>query len=227
MIDVMEFALEHAFIKMPDGTLKRQVEGIPMGDALSPAMTVITCAWMESEWQKTLTHSDQQMFDARRFMDDILMVYAKSDKWEHDRFIRDVTKSEIYWPPLKLEDAKEATFLETTFRVNAKGQFDYWLKNDNDTARKVWRYQHWRSHTPFAQKKALVVACMRKVHKMASDQAQRYCSAVNKLREFIALQYPTPLLQSICNLMAYTTNEPIWITIRKSINDIDATRLAG
>jgi hypothetical protein len=62
---------------MPDGTLKRQVEGIPMGDALSPAMTVITCAWMESEWQKTLTHSDQQMFDARRFMDDILMVYAK------------------------------------------------------------------------------------------------------------------------------------------------------
>ena len=54
MIDVMDFALDHAIVRMPDGTLKRQKEGIPMGDPLSPAMTIITCAWMENEWMKTV-----------------------------------------------------------------------------------------------------------------------------------------------------------------------------
>ena len=34
---------------MPDGHLKRQIAGIPMGDALSPGMAIGTCAWMEKE----------------------------------------------------------------------------------------------------------------------------------------------------------------------------------
>jgi hypothetical protein len=134
-------------------------------------------------------------------------------------FLRHVTHSDIYWPPLKLEDAKETTFLETTFRVNSSGQFDYWLKHDNEKTRKVWRYQHWRSHAPFAQKKALVVACMRKVHTMTSDKAQSVSQSVypgptteqgtaihecsqQAERIHCSLQYPTQLLRSICNLMA-------------------------
>ena len=82
-------------------------------------------------------------------------------------------------------------FLETTFEIRENGELKYWLKNDNAKERKIWRYQHWRSHAPFAQKKALVITCLRKVHKMASDRRRRYLSAIDKVREFIALDYPS------------------------------------
>ena len=225
MLDVMEFALEHAIVQMPDGSLRRQRQGIPMGDP--PGATVITCAWMENEWLQTVETRDKTCFAARRFMDDILMLYAKPRWWDHERFLRDFTRSECYWPPLELEDARQTTFLETTFELAESGELSYWLKNDNTRERKIWRYQHWRSHAPFAQKKALVIACLRKVHKMASDRRRRYTSALDKLREFIALDYPLSLLRSSCNLLGYTTGDSTWVGVRNTIDDIDDTRLRG
>ena len=94
MLDVMEFALEHAIVQMPDGSLRRQRLGIPMGDPLSPGMTVITCAWMEHKWLKTKDTRDKTCFAARRFMDDILMRYAKPRWWDHERFLHDFTRSD-------------------------------------------------------------------------------------------------------------------------------------
>ena len=151
-------------------------------------------------------------------MDDVLLVYAKPVWWDHTQFLEDFTASECYWPPLKLEDARESTFLETTFDIREDGHVTYWLKNDNEKERKIWRYQHWRSHAPLAQKRALVVASFRKVHKMASDRRRRYVSAMAKLREFIALSYPTYLLRSACNLLAFSTGDTTWIGVRNSIN---------
>ena len=156
-----------------------------------------------------------------------LGLYALPRFCSLKRFIQDFARSECYWPPLKLEDAKEATFLETTFDLKEDGELQYWLKNDNEASRNVWRYQHYRSHAPFAQKRALVIASLRKVHRMASDQRCRYRSAIAKLREFVALSYPLTLLRSTCNRLAYTTGDTVWIAVRNSIEYIDATRLAG
>ena len=75
MLDIMDFSLDFAFTEMPNGQLLRQTKGIPMGDPLSPGMTIGTCAWMEKEWMNTITVQDQQRFRAKRFMDDILLIY--------------------------------------------------------------------------------------------------------------------------------------------------------
>ena len=136
-----------------------------------------------------------------------------------------ISSGASYWPPLKLEDTKEATFLETTFDMKEDGSLAYWLKNDNAERRKIWRYQHYRSHAPFAQKKALVTASLRKVHKMASDRRWLYRSAQDKLREFIALSYPLNLLRSVCNLLAYSTGVSTWLAVRRDIENIDIARL--
>ena len=56
-------------------------------------MAIIACAWMENEWLQTLTDKDKACFAARRFMDDILMVYAKNDRWDHEKFIADFEES--------------------------------------------------------------------------------------------------------------------------------------
>ena len=80
MCDVMEFALDNTIIRMPGGQLMRQTKGIPMGDPLSPGMTIGACAWMEGKWLETMQeHKDK--FRAKRFMDDILIITAQTPEW--------------------------------------------------------------------------------------------------------------------------------------------------
>ena len=216
MLEVMEFSLDNAFVRMPDGTLIKQMDGIPMGDPISPGMTIGACAWMENEWMESLSQVDKLMFKAKRYMDDIIMVYPKAEWWDYERFMADFARSEIYCKPLKLTDGDEDTFLETTLKVTENG-FDYWLKNQNAESQKVWRYQHFNSYSPMGQKKALVKACLRKVHTMASNEGNLRTSAMYKLMEFIRLGYPEPILKQICNYIATTTGKGVWIDIRKAL----------
>ena len=93
MLDVMEFSLDFALIRMPNGQILRQTGGIPMGDPLSPGMTIGSCAWMEQEWLKTIDASDRKYFRAKQSMDDIAIVYADTPQWDFERFIEDFTHS--------------------------------------------------------------------------------------------------------------------------------------
>ena len=78
MLDVLEFSLDNAIFRMKDGRIVRQRKGIPMGDALSPAMTIGTCGWMEREWMNGLDVSTKGNFKAKRYMDDILFCFCPS-----------------------------------------------------------------------------------------------------------------------------------------------------
>ena len=189
LCDIAEFSLHNAIVRFGE-CLLHQEHGIPMGDPISPGMTIGTCAWMEKEWMNTLTQRDKEHFCAARFMDDILLFARKAPGWDHERFIKDFTASECYHPPLKLEDAKDDTFLETTFEVRPGGRIRHWLKNDNPQGGppKIWRYQHFASYCSFEQKRATLMACLKKVHGMANDGAALYQSALKKLAEFRELQ---------------------------------------
>ena len=74
-----------------------------MGDPLSPGMTIGTTAWMEKLMMESIDTESKKFFAARRFMDDVLLLYAKTPKWDYNRFLDDFQKSEWYWPPLKLD----------------------------------------------------------------------------------------------------------------------------
>ena len=54
-----------------------------MGDALSPAMTIGTCGWMEREWMTSLHGNAKSKFAAKRYMDDILLFFLK-DGWDSE-----------------------------------------------------------------------------------------------------------------------------------------------
>ena len=77
--------MNQAVFRMKDGRLIRQVGGIPMGDALSPAMTIGTCGWMEREWMTSLHENAKSKFAAKRYMDDILLFFLK-DGWDSEKF---------------------------------------------------------------------------------------------------------------------------------------------
>ena len=188
-----------------------------MGDPLSPGMTIGACAWMEDSWLQTIAKDDRAFFKMKRFMDDILLVYAKTDAWDADKFLEDFTHSHCYQEPLRLEPGKEGTFLETSFWVHGD-RIRHQLKNDNGGgAIKVWRYQHWCSNTPFLQKRATLTACLRKVQHMASDPAALSDGALDKIAEFRRLGYPLNVLRKACTFLGASTGEGTWITVRDAL----------
>ena len=81
----------------------------------------------------------------------------------------------------------------------------------------VWRYKDFRSHAPFAQKRALLTMMMKKIHKMASDKWALRESARQKLAEFERLRYPRGLLKGVCNFMFATTREGAWMDVRDEL----------
>ena len=151
-------------------------------------------------------------------MDDILLFYAENRKFDSDKFMRDFTASECYWQPLKLEDGKNDTFLETTFHIANDDECRYWLKNENEIGRppKTGRYAHFHSFAPFATKRTVMMATLRKLQNLCSDDDILTSSAIQKLNEFIQLQYPPKLIWSICSAMAVITRNPTWFRIRAS-----------
>ena len=217
LLDLVDFSLDFAFVRMPNGSVLRQMKGIPMGDPLSPGMTIGTCAWMEQEWMQTLPENTRQNFVARRFMDDILMIYRKDESWNHRKFMIDFEKSHCYHPPLKLTEGKEGTFLETAYWIEDR-EIKYQLKNDNaDGERNVWRYQHFDSNAPYLQKRATITACLRKVQKMSSDPLSMERGALAKIAEFRRLRYPITALRRICSYLGATSGEGTWIRIREAL----------
>ena len=216
--DIAEFSLHNAIVRL-GGRLLHQVKGIPMGDPISPGMTIGTCAWMEKKWMQGLPQHVKQRFLAARFMDDILMVYRKTRLWDHDQFLAAFARSDCYHPPLALEDAKDDTFLETTFVISS-GRIRHWLKNDNPIGgpAKIWRYQHWASCSSFEQKRATLASCLKKVHSMASDAEAVFAAGVQKLDEFKRLAYPKSVLHGACTYMAACTACYAWIRVRHVVD---------
>ena len=201
-------------LRMPNGEIKKQEFGIPMGDPLSPGMTIGTCAWMEDEWMQTLKDEDKRRFRAKRFMDDILLLYTESPGWDAKKFVDDFTESTCYQKPLKLEEGKPNTFLETRFELQG-GYIKHKLKNDNENGvTEIWRYQHFQSDAPFMQKRATLTACLRKVHQMADNPERLREGATDKLKEFIRLKYPKGLLKKACSFLAASSGEKAWLDVR-------------
>ena len=220
LIDVLQFALHNTIIKDNDGNLHKQVKGIPMGDPHSPGMTICACAWMEQEWMATLDQHTKTYFRAKRYMDDIFMIYVENNKFDHNRFLQDFAK-ECYLPPLKLEEANPNTFLEMTFEIH-DNSVRHWLKNDNIPLQppKIWRYAHFESHMSFQMKKSTLSAVMKKIHKMASDDRALYHSAIQKIHEFLHLEYPKKMLWTTCTTMGVLTRNTTWFDIRDELRDI-------
>ena len=58
----------------------------------------------------------------------------------------------------------------------------------------MWRYHRWDSFTCAKMKEGIVVGCLLKVVAMASDDEGFTLSVTSKLREFMALGYPSHVL---------------------------------
>lgn len=218
LLDIMEFALDNTLLRDFEGNLWRQAMGIPMGDPHSPGMTIGTCAWMEHEWLESLDEATKKLFKIKRYMDDLLIFTAENATWDRDGFEKSIGE-ECYFPPLSLEDGSEGTFLETRFRITATNRIRHWLKNTNELGDEptVWRYAHFASYAPFVQKKAVLMATLRKVQAMASDDRALSKSGIQKIAEFARLRYPKKMLWTACTTMGVSTRCTAWFRVRDAL----------
>ena len=111
MLDVVNFALDNTFVKMPDGRILKQNQGIPMGDPTSPGITIVTCARLESKFIKEIPEEEKKNFCAKRYMDDLLVITTNTDN-KHQAEMLGRLDSDCYGN-LKLVPGRENTFLET------------------------------------------------------------------------------------------------------------------
>merc|ERR1711990_181675 len=88
MLDAMDFVLDNTYT-IVDGRLHKQVQGIPMGDSLSPPLAIGTCAWMEVEWLKTIPIEAQKHFRLKRYLDDILWIHNQNCDQDMERLLED------------------------------------------------------------------------------------------------------------------------------------------
>ena len=65
--------------------------------------------------------------------------------------------------------------------------------------------------TPYLQKRATMVACLRRVQRMSSDTHSMAESALAKIAEFRRLRYPINVLRKTCAYLGATTGEGAWI----------------
>ena len=150
-------------------------------------------------------------------MDDIITIYAENNRWDAARVLQ--SQERAYHPPLKLEEAKPDTYLESRFVIE-HNKIRFRLKNDNeDGSTKVWRYQHFDSNTPFLQKRATLTACLRKTQSMASDPRMMMRGALAKIAEFRKLRYPISVIDNACTFLAASQGEGTWITIRNAFRE--------
>ena len=80
--------------------------------------------------------------------------------------------------PLRLEDADQNTFLETSFKVNP-GTIVQSQKNEADL-RYMWKYMHFRSHMAYKQKRAVMIAALKKTQALASNPVTTIYGAFKK-----------------------------------------------
>ena len=114
--------------------------------------------------------------------------------------------------PLKLEDGGNGVFLENEFEIEGDN-IHYRLKNSNVGQMKVWRYQDFDSYAPYAQKRATLIATLKKVDKNASSSQIRYESAMHKLKEFTDKGCPRGLTHYACCKVGWESNHKIWFAL--------------
>ena len=100
-------------------------------------------------------------------------------------------------------------------------KFRYWLKNQNEIGKpaKVWRYSHFHSDGSYQIKHGVLMAVLKKIQKMSSDDEAIYQSALQKLYEFYTLKYPYKMLWGACTTMGVNTRQGIWFEVRNALKE--------
>ena len=133
MIDLIRFSMDNAICKLGGECFIRQTTGIPQGDSLSPAMCIGTCGWYEMRWMQKWNPEDRKLFQIRRYLDDVNMMF-KTNSPRAKTILEDFQeKGSCYPEDLSLEGEEDnSEYLETNIIYGDDGAIACKHRNKNE-----------------------------------------------------------------------------------------------
>ena len=160
LIDIVEFSVNNAFFTLGDKIIQ-QTNGIPMGDPLSPAICIATCAMFEMSWFDKLTIENKEHLHIKRYLDDIYMVADKNKIPTIAEITRSISE-DCYPKCLELESTPDDEYLECkVFTDHSSIYIQHWNKNHDHIkshgTQKHYKHQHYDSYTTAHTKRGALI----------------------------------------------------------------------
>ena len=214
MLDTVRFSLDNAFFTLGDKVIQ-QVHGIPMGDPLSPAICIATCAYVEMTWFDSLPAEVKPHARFTRYLDDIYMVANKTGIPNYEDFIQDFI-SKCYPACLELEETPNDKYLECKTDVQGNRiNVQHWNKNHThimETGRQhYFKQQHFHSYTTDHCKRGALIGTWTRMNENTNTKDGLRLAINQKSLELDILQYPHRYVKKTLRYMHDKTQNEVWL----------------
>ena len=217
MLDIVSFSLENAFFILGDKIIQ-QVHGIPMGDPMSPALCIGSCAYLEMKWFESLPANIQPHVKFTRYLDDIFMIanIGQNGIPESDFLALKKEFTENCYPPcLELEETPHDEYLEC--KVQTEGNVittRHWNKNLTHMIatgkQHYYKHQHFGSHTTNHSKRGALIGTWTRMSDNTNTTEGLHMAICEKMFELNELKYPKKYVLKTLKYMHNKTKEEIW-----------------
>jgi hypothetical protein len=228
VIDVAKWSLSHCVFKLGRNSFMKQNIGAPMGDPLSPAFAIITCACAESRFLAGLGADERRLVMGTRYIDDLFVcvAYKKNDGKSRAKKILDKIGKHVYPRGLILESTgnsneRELEYLDAVIsRTNiADVNLQVRWKNKNDRAycpQKIVRFRAPCDASNPESQSAGILAVLHTINCHCSSDADIVQHGMELHRELSALGHKHPLLKEV-RKMIEKSDRPGW---RKLLHEL-------
>ena len=216
MLDIAQFSINNAFFTLGNKIIQ-QVHGIPMGDPLSPAICIATCAHMEMRWYDNLPKEIQEQVRFTRYLDDIFMIANRKAIGDFESFITKFT-NECYPACLILEETNDDEYLECKTKISSSGnevQIAHWNKNYahmmGGDGQYFYKHQHFDSYTTNHSKRGALIGTWTRMQDNSNSDEGLEQSVREKTFELQSLGYPDRYITNTLKYMFNKTHKDVWM----------------
>ena len=214
MLDIVGFSLDNAFFTLGNNIIQ-QVHGIPMGDPLSPAICIATCAYVEMTWFNSLPPETQKQVRFTRYLDDIYMVANKTGIPRYNELIKDFL-SNCYPSCLELEETPNDEYLECKIHVEKHQlHLQHWNKNHEYIVATGQQYylkqQHYHSYTTDHCKRGALIGTWTRMRDNCNTNVCLHTAIQQKRLELHTLGYPRKYVNKTLKYMHGKTKDTTWL----------------
>ena len=204
MLNIARFSLDHCVTRVKGNKLVRQCKGIPMGDSLSPAFAVGTCAWFEKKWMMKVPAQHKWRIKGIRYMDDVLMIINDEGWGRAQEFFDSFTEMGGCYPaPLSLSEDSGDTYLEC--KIHNKGStvlMQHWNKNEgSEVHQRFYKGTHALSYSELTHKIGAMIGTLVRMKRNTSTNELLQISLAEKWKELKFLQYSKSTINRVKKTM--------------------------
>ena len=213
LMNIVKFCIDNC-LTMVDGCVYHQNHGVPMGDPLSPPISIATAAVYEKLWAKQHTHHASNKLHLKRYVDDVIgFAIGNEGKDLANDFIKN-----CYPKELSLTESSATQYLETNIHAHGN-RITMEHNNKNYESLKqckqdYYKVQRYDSFGPKKTKTGVLIGEFTRIAKCCNTLIG-FCKSIKcKLYELHhVLKYPKAFLTDALEKVSMSRNDNIFSTL--------------